>query len=31
VTKSFIERVKSSGYGKPSIDEVIRLRDRGLE
>ena len=31
VTRGFIQRVKHRGYGKPSIDEVIRLRDRGLD
>ncbi len=31
VTRGFIQRVKSRGYGKPSLDEVIRLRDRGLD
>ena len=31
VTKGFIRRVKERGNGQPSIDEVIRLRDRGLE
>jgi hypothetical protein len=31
VTKAFIQPVKSHGYGMPSLDEVIRLRDRGLE
>ena len=31
VTRAFIQRVKQRGYGNPSLDEVIRLRDRGLE
>ncbi len=31
VTRGFIQRVKARGYGNPSLDEVIRLRDRGLD
>ena len=31
VTRGFIQRVKSRGYSNPSLDEVIRLRDRGLD
>ncbi len=31
VTRGFIQRVKNRGYGQPSLDEVIRLRDRGLD
>jgi len=31
VTRAFIQRVKARGYGTPSIDEVIRLIDRGLD
>src|SRR2546430_2204741 len=31
VTRGFIQRVKARGYGTPSLDEVIRLRDRGLD
>jgi hypothetical protein len=31
VTGAFIRRVKARGYGTPSLEEVIRLRDRGLD
>jgi hypothetical protein len=31
VTRAFIQRVKARGYSTLSLDEVIRLRDRGLD